>query len=141
MVSLLATAAIVATAPSSSAAPCPGTTAIAVNACLNARLEQSDAALNRYYETALRRIRRENGAKVAQEFVRAERSWIVYRDSECKSVFDRYGGTIRVSVGLDCSIRLTRLRTYAIWRDWLTYVDSTPPLLPRPEVESVLSGR
>jgi uncharacterized protein YecT (DUF1311 family) len=132
---------LLAAAAASSAAPCPGTTTIEVNACLNARLERSDATLNHYYQTALERITKENGSKPAQEFIKAERSWISYRDSECASAFDRYDGTIRVSVGLECSIRLTRLRTYSIWRDWLTYPDSTPPLLPRPNVESVLSGR
>jgi uncharacterized protein YecT (DUF1311 family) len=136
MLSLLLAAAAV-----SSAAPCQGTTTIEVNACLNARLKQSDTVLNRYYDTALSLIRRGGGNKAAQKFVKAERSWLAYRDSECKSVFDRYGGTIRVSVDLDCRIRLTTLRTYAIWRDWLTYPDSTAPLLPRPNVESVLSGR
>ena len=120
---------------------CAGTTTIDVNECLNDRLARSDAVLSRYYKLALSRIGRENGNKAAREFVKAERSWIAYRDSECTSAFDRYGGTIRVSVELDCRIRLTTLRTYAIWRDWLTYPDSTRALLPRPNVESVLSGR
>ena len=137
---MLSLSAIAAAAPFF-AALCPGTTTVQVNACLNARLEQSDAALNRYYETALKRIRREHAGKVAQEFVKAERSWIAYRESECTSAFDRYGGTVRISIGLDCRIRLTKLRTYTIWRDWLTYPDSTPPLLARPDVESVLRGR
>ncbi len=119
---------------------CSDKTTLQVNACLNARLEQRDAALNLYYQTAIGRIGKENGSDTAQEFVRAERSWIGYRDSECGSVFDRYAGTIRVSVEIDCRIRLTELRTYAIWRDWLTYPDSTPPLLPRPDVESAISG-
>jgi uncharacterized protein YecT (DUF1311 family) len=127
-------------AADSTAAPCPGATTPEVNACLNARFEQSDATLNRYYQTALKQIRY-SGSEAVQRFVQAERSWVAYRDSECGSVFDRYGGTIRVSVELDCRIRITRLRTYAIWRDWLTYVDSTPPSLPRPEIESVVSGR
>ena len=120
---------------------CPGTTTIEVNTCLNVRLNDSDATLNRYYQIAVKRITKENGSKAAQRFVQAERSWIRYRDAECGSVFDRYGGTIRVSAELDCRIRLTRFRTYAIWRDWLTYPDSTPSLLPRPDVESVLTGR
>ena len=132
---------LLAVAAPANVAPCPGATTIEVNACLNGRFEQSDAALNRYYQAALKRIRSENGNKVAQQFVHAQRSWIAYRDSECASVFDRYGGTIRLSVELVCRIRLTTLRTYAIWRDWLTYPDSTPPVLPRPDVESVLKGR
>jgi uncharacterized protein YecT (DUF1311 family) len=137
MLSLL----VVAAAAALNMTPCPGANTLELNACLNARLERSDATLNRYYRTALSRISKENGGKPAETFIKAERSWIAYRDSECSSVFERYGGTIRVSVGLECSIRLTGLRTYAIWRDWLTYPDSTPPLLRRPDVESVLSDR
>ena len=132
---------LVVAAAASNAGPCPGGNTLEMNACLNARLKRSDATLNHYYQTALKRITTENGSKTAQEFIKAQRSWIAYRDSECASAFDRYEGTIRESVALDCSIRLTRLRTYSIWRDWLTYPDSTPPLLPRPDVESVLSGR
>jgi uncharacterized protein YecT (DUF1311 family) len=132
---------VAAAAAASNIAPCPGVSTLEVNACLKARLERSDATLDRYYRTALSRISKENGSKTAQTFIKAERSWIAYRDWECASVFDRYDGTIRASVELNCSIRLAVLRTYAIWRDWLTYPDSTPPLLPRPEVETVLSGR
>lgn len=131
---------VVAVSAASNPASCPGTTTSDVNACLNARLERSDATLNRYYQTALNRIGKASGGKPAQEFIKAERSWIAYRDSECASVFDRYGGTIRVSVEFDCRIRLTALRTYSIWRDWLTSPDTTPPLLPRPNIESILTG-
>ena len=119
----------------STAAPCPGSSTIEVNACLEGRLRESDAALNRYYQAALERIRREGGGPTQQRFVQAERSWVAYRDSECGAVFYRWrGGTIRVAEELECRIRLTRVRTYTIWHDWLTYADSTPPLLPRPDV-------
>jgi len=124
------------TAVAPAIAPCSDRTTLNVDACLNARLKQSDATLNRYYRVAINRITNENGAKAARKFVQAERSWIAYRNPECGSVYDRYGGTIRVSVELDCRIRLTRFRIYAIWRDWLTFPDSTPPLLPRPDVSS-----
>lgn len=122
--------------------PCAGVTTVEVNACLSARFTESDAELNRYYERAVERVRKESGSKTAQGLAKAEQSWIAYRDAECRSVFDYWSeGTIRVSMELDCRIRLTRLRTYAIWRDWLTYLDSTSPLLPRPEVESAVTSR
>lgn len=121
--------------------PCPGTSTIQVSACYDARLKASDANLNRYFRAALRRARKESG-DAAQKLIQAERSWIAYRDAECASVFDYWsGGTIRVSMELDCRIRLTQLRAYIIWRDWLTYADGTPPLLPRPDVEFVTSDR
>jgi uncharacterized protein YecT (DUF1311 family) len=123
-------------------APCPGTTTLEINACFEARFKHSDAVLNRYYQAALKRIGNDDGGKTRQEFAKGERSWIAYRDAECGALFDHWsGGTIRVSMALDCDIRLTGLRTYAIWQDWLTYPDSTPPVLPRPNVESVTSPR
>lgn len=127
----------IATAASNVAA-CSGSTAVEVNACLDARFNDSDAILNHYFQTALARINKESGRGTAQRFVQAEQSWIAYRDAECGSVFDSWkGGTIRVSMEVDCRIRLTQLRTYAIWRDWLTYPDNSRALLPRPEIEPV----
>ena len=129
-------------AVASNVAPCPGTSTLQVNACLDARLKASDADLNQYFQAALKRIGKESGSGTARRFTQAERSWLRFRDAECGSVFDYWrGGTIRVSMELDCRIRLTRLRTYTIWRDWLTYPDSTPPVLPRPEIQSVTSDR
>jgi uncharacterized protein YecT (DUF1311 family) len=123
-------------------APCPGDSTTQINACLDARSKESDAILNRYFQVALKRVRNESGGETAQQFIQAERLWTAYRDAECGSVFDYWsGGTIRVSMALNCRIRLTRLRTYMIWRDWLTYPDNTPSLLPRPDVESVTSER
>lgn len=125
------------------AAPCSGTTTLQVNACFEACLKDSEVILNRYFQAALRRARKESdAATAAKQLINAERSWLAYRDAECGSVFDYWrGGTIRATMELDCRIRLTRLRTYTIWRDWLTYADSTPPLLPRPDVEAVMSER
>jgi uncharacterized protein YecT (DUF1311 family) len=138
MLTLITTALAVTTA-----APCPGTTTLQVNACFDARFKESDAILNRYFQAALRRALKESdGATAPKQLIQAERSWVAYRHAECGSVFDYWsGGTIRVTMELDCRIRLTRLRTYTIWRDWLTYPDSTPPLLPRPDVEAVTSER
>ena len=138
MLSLLALSMIASSSPSS--APCPGTNTIEVNACLAARFGEADADLNRYYGMAVRRVRKEGGAFVAKGLIQAERSWLSYRNSECGAVFEKYrDGTIRTSMEIGCRTRLTRLRTYVIWRNWLTYPDSTPPLLPRPAIGSALS--
>lgn len=125
---------------SPSPASCPGTTTIEVNACFAARFVEANADLNRYYNMAIRRGRREGGAPVAKKLVQAERSWLSYRDTECGAAYEKYrGGTIRTSMETGCLIRITRLRTYIIWRNWLTYPDSTPSLLPRPAIDTALS--
>lgn len=89
---------------------------------------------------AISRFREEGGATAAKGLVQAEGSWISYRDTECSAAYEKYrGGTIRTSMEIRCLIRLTRLRTYMIWRNWLTYPDSTPPLLSRPAIDNALS--
>ena len=123
-------------------AVCPGTTTPEVNACQKSRFDQADADLNRYYKAALKRLQKDNEQKVAQGLVQAQRAWISYRDAECGAVFDNWiGGTIRVSMEFDCQTRLTRLRSYDIWKNWLTFMDSTPPILPRPAIETAINDR
>jgi uncharacterized protein YecT (DUF1311 family) len=131
---------VMITTASPDPASCPGATTTEVNACLAARFGEADADLTRYYDVAIQRVRKEGGEPVAKDFIQAQRTWLSYRNSECGALFEKYrDGTIRTSVEIGCRIRLTRLRTYMIWRNWLTYPDSTPPLLPRPATDSALS--
>jgi uncharacterized protein YecT (DUF1311 family) len=119
---------------------CPGSSTQEIDACLASRFDEADAELNRYYQAAIKRLRDERETASEQMLVRAERSWVAYRTSECGAVYENWiGGSIRGSMALNCQIRLTRMRTYTIWLHWLTYIDSTPPILPRPNIESVLS--
>ena len=119
---------------------CPGSSTREIDACLAGRFDEADAELNRYYQAAIKRLREERETASEQMLVRAERSWVTYRTSECGAVYENWiGGSIRGSMALNCQIRLTWMRTYTIWLHWLTYIDSTPPILPRPNIESVLS--
>lgn len=123
-------------------APCEGSSTPQVEACLNSRLEESDAALDRYLAAARRRAGEEGGRETVQRLDQAQRLWVAFRDAECGAMSERWrAGTIKGSMGLDCRIRLARFRTYTVWRDWLTYPDSTPPALPRPDIDAVTSER
>ena len=133
MLPLLVSALLAVASP----APCPGTTTIEVDACLSARFDAADTDLNRYYSVALKRVRKD----VAKALTQSQRSWLSYRDAECGAVFQKFrDGTIRTSMELTCRTQLTRLRTYMIWANWLTYPDSTPSTLPRPAIDDFLSG-
>ena len=126
-----------------SADPCAAaTTTLEINACLATQAQAVEADLNRYYSAAVKRLRAEKGtgAKALPKLVQAERSWLAYRDAECGAVETWWEeGTIRASMALTCRMSLTRLRIFSIWRDWLTYEDSTPPILPRPDLKPVLA--
>lgn len=121
---------------------CRGETTPAVEACLRQDLTKQETELARYHDAALARLRRNSAEDVANKFVDSQRRWLSYREAECGAVFaDWSGGTIRGTMELDCEIRLTRLRTFAIWAQWLTYPDNTPPVLPRPPIASLLGER
>lgn len=101
----------------------------------DAPADDADAELNRYYSAAMERLADggEEYAKARTELRDAQRAWIAYRDAECGAVFTNgYPGTIARTMAADCSDRLTRTRTHAIWAHWLTFADSTPPVLPEP---------
>lgn len=121
-------AAALAMAP---AVPCQGDTTIEIQACAAQELKTADAELNRYYRAATTRLKGEPATLA--KLRRSEAAWIAYRDAECAAVFQNWTpGTIAGTELLGCKTRLTRERTAAIWTAWLTFADSTPPILPRP---------
>ncbi len=113
--------------------PCDGSTTRDVEQCLAADLKRADAELNRYYAAATKRLAKQQDTAALAKLRAAERVWIAYRDAECDAVYESWGqGTIRGAMSLGCRINLTKSRTATIWRNWLTYADSTPPILPEP---------
>ena len=113
--------------------PCGGSTTPDVERCLAADLARADAELNRYYAAATARLVNDRQTAAITQLRASERAWVAYRDAECDAIYKRWSdGTIRGAMALGCRTRVTRARTLAIWRNWLTYPDSTPPLLPRP---------
>jgi uncharacterized protein YecT (DUF1311 family) len=122
-------------------ATCPGTTTPEVEACLSQELGQAKDQQARYYEAARKRLSEENGSSAEKGLAESEQLWLAYRRAECSAVFDNWSaGTIRGSMEILCEIDLTRLRTYALWKKWLTFADSTPPILPRPPLEANHGG-
>lgn len=118
------------------ALPCPGTTTPEVETCLRSQLAQSQATLERYIVAATRRAYKENTTQASKAFSDAQAAWSTYRDNECAAVYSAWAlGTIGNSMSLVCLRRLTEDRTHEIWHDWLTYPDSTPPVLPEPPIQ------
>ena len=136
---------VVLAAASVAAAPpphCPGDSTIEINECLGAELAKAEDELKRYLGAVRRRLQSETsdspdaGAALA-DIDKAQVAWTAYRKAECDGVYDYWkAGTIRTAMALNCEIELTRRRTHTVWSEWLTYMDSTPPILPEPSVES-----
>ena len=115
-------------------ADCDGNT-IEIDACLSARLERAQRRLDDYQQAAIDRYSTGEGNEDAVRLgIEASQSAFgAYRAIECSSVYERWKeGTIRNAMNIQCLIRLTDERTHTIWRNWLRYMDSTPPIRPEP---------
>lgn len=123
-------------------------TTLEINACAMADLEAETARMELYLEAArARTAEMDQSPDFAQPadqvryLAEAQAAWEIYASAVCDGVYDQWKeGAIRTVMAIDCRIRLTRERTHTIWRHQLSYVDSTPPVLPEP-VEPVGATR
>lgn len=112
-----------------------------LNACGALDLDREQARMEQYLQAALVRARESDTAESSYEAATQSRAyletsqaaWMAYADIRCRGVLDQWkGGTIRTLMWQGCRIEATRQRTHDIWADYLTYSDSTPPVLPEP---------
>ena len=107
-------------------------TTLEVNACVARDLQNETRRMETYLQAAFARMRMDTPKQDA--WLRASQpAWEAYADIACGAVYDWWGeGTVRTAEALRCRIDLTRERTHFVWRSFLTYADSTPPILPEP---------
>ena len=110
-------------------------TTLEINACGARDLQREEARMEEYLQAAYRGLMEAEEARTQEEaWLRASQSaWKAYADIACGAVYEKWSdGTIRTSIYLGCMIDLTRERTHYVWRSFLSYPDSTEPLLPEP---------
>lgn len=99
--------------------------------CRTKQMQTADDRLQRYLQAAT--LRAEQLGLDPKALITEQVLWRHYRDQHCGNVYRSWGGgTIRHDMSAQCLLRLTRMRTYEIWAAYLTFMDSTPPVLPDP---------
>ena len=132
MLDLILAAAVLQINPTERLCDDSGTT-VAVNACLAERLKRANDRLDRYLKAALHKYEGDDERAVRLGIQASQTAFEAYRAIECHTVFEDWkDGTIRGSMELGCEIGMSDDRTHDIWRHWLEYMDSTPPILPEP---------
>ncbi|MFZ6678989.1 lysozyme inhibitor LprI family protein [Undibacterium sp. Tian12W] len=99
--------------------------------CMTAEVSKADKKLQTYLQAAKSRIDRTPDVKLNLD--NAQKSWEQYRSAHCSDVYTYWAqGSVRYRQSAQCQLDLTQNRTHDVWQAYLTYADSTPPVLPRP---------
>ncbi|MEZ9503075.1 lysozyme inhibitor LprI family protein [Vibrio sp. 10N.286.51.B11] len=104
---------------------------IEINHCAAIELESAQAELDKYLAVSFEHNAYD--AELVASIKKAQESWQAYMTAHCDSVYTQWrDGSIRGVMALSCKTTLTKQRTHEVWVNFLTYMDSTPPVLPEP---------
>ncbi|MGF1862377.1 lysozyme inhibitor LprI family protein [Photobacterium profundum] len=104
-----------------------------INQCASIELDSAQTELSKYLETSFEH--NSYGPELVKSIKIAQSDWQAYMSSHCDAVYTQWReGTIRGVMAISCKTKLTKRRTYDIWVNFLTYMDSTPPVLPEPKL-------
>lgn len=109
-------------------------TTIDINQCAAIELESAQAQLAEYLQASFEH--HADDPELVAAIKAAQKDWQAYLAAHCDAVYTQWrDGTIRGVMSLSCKTQLTQQRTYEVWANFLTYMDSTPPVLPEPDVK------
>lgn len=107
-------------------------TTMDMNLCIAEQVAVAERQLERYLEAA--RERYSDDQAVVDLLLQSQDAWWNYRKTHCDAIYQMWSeGTVRGAMAGSCALQLIQQRTHQIWWDFLTYMDSTPPILPKPE--------
>lgn len=117
--------------------PCGGlANDTAIVKCTSEQVTAAEKELDHYLSESKSRIKREAGASQALlKLENAQAAWFGFRKEQCESIYEFWSaGSNRTWKQENCMLHMTRARTHEIWNAYLTYPDSTKPLLPEPNM-------
>ena len=104
-----------------------------INHCAALELESAQLELEKYLAASFEH--NSYDAELVSSIKSAQESWQAYMTAHCDSVYTQWrDGSIRGLMALSCKTKLTKQRTHEVWENFLTYMDSTPPVLPEPKL-------
>lgn len=107
---------------------------IEINQSLMEESVKADKELERYFKRIEKHLKEE--PETIKLLKASQEAWKSFRKMDCDAIYKHWeDGTIRVAMSRQHYIQLTRRRTHDLWAAYLTYMDSTPPLLEEPKIE------
>ncbi|HDY8127868.1 TPA: DUF1311 domain-containing protein [Vibrio vulnificus] len=103
-----------------------------INQCASIELESAKEDLSKYLDASFEH--NSYDPELVKAIKVAQADWQAYMSSHCDAVYTQWrDGTIRGVMAISCKTKLTKQRTHEVWENFLTYMDSTPPMLPEPK--------
>jgi uncharacterized protein YecT (DUF1311 family) len=104
-----------------------------VQNCISIEAKQSEKLLNKYLKASVEQYFGDD--KTIQNIEQTQKIWQKYKNQQCNSVYDMWqGASVTFVEQLSCQVRLNRYRAYELWSVYLTYADSTLPVLKKPKL-------
>ncbi len=106
-------------------------TTLDINYCASQEGAVADKIMRRYLIASYSQYKHDpNTVKAIKT---SQQTWKTYKNSNCDAVHTSWNtGSIRGLMSINCHTRMTKQRTYELWLNYLTFMDSTPPMLPEP---------
>jgi uncharacterized protein YecT (DUF1311 family) len=102
-----------------------------VENCIYQELKQSTDNLNTYLYSALGHHSGDD--KTIKNIKSTQVFWNKYIKFYCGNIYEFWQGTsIAIVKNMECNIRVNKYRTFELWQSYLTYEDSTKPVLKAP---------
>ncbi|EDX6465817.1 hypothetical protein CBH50_004572 [Salmonella enterica subsp. diarizonae serovar 60:r:e,n,x,z15] len=121
----------------------PQETTLDINACMEKQVAQVTWVKNKYLSAASGTIEDDENYpysdptyihRLTTAFNEENKAWNSLIDKASSASYTYWeGGSIRTEKSLSREKELIEFQVYDIWKNWLTYADSTPPVLPEPE--------
>ncbi|MDN3617205.1 lysozyme inhibitor LprI family protein [Vibrio gallaecicus] len=103
-----------------------------INGCASIERDSAKEELSKYLDASFEH--NSYDPELVKAIKVAQNDWQAYMSSHCDSIYTQWReGTIRGVMYISCETKLTKQRTHEVWANFLTYMDSTPPVLPEPK--------
>ena len=99
--------------------------------CMIEKLDAKEVKLRKYLAAAQKQEKQTGGND--EELIETQKIWENYMRKHCGYLYSRQPGSARYTESAECQLRLYDERIKEIWLAYLTYSDSTPPVLPEPK--------
>lgn len=96
-----------------------------------------DRMIELYKDPEYRKMHDISEKEVMEKISFADNAFKKYRESQCDATYNYWDGHYKDFKYHECYIKITQNSTHEIWNDFLTYPDSTPPILPEPHFRSM----